>query len=133
MKNNFIKQTTTYIAAIAVTLGAVSCSKLDEQVYGSKSVASASTGSSTADLNSVYGQLNQLSGQYGWHALQVHSTDELLGPTRGTDWDDFGTWRKIHLHATDGAHNQIFDTWNGLNSALFQATLVAEKSTGAAQ
>jgi hypothetical protein len=59
MKNNFIKQTTTYIAAIAVTLGAVSCSKLDEQVYGSKSVASASTGSSTADLNSVYGQLNQ--------------------------------------------------------------------------
>ncbi len=133
MKNNFIKQTTIYIAAIAVTLGAVSCSKLDEQVYGSKSVASASTGSSTADLNSVYGQLNQLSGQYGWHALQVHSTDELLGPTRGTDWDDFGTWRKIHLHATDGAHNQIFDTWNGLNSALFQATLVAEKSTGAAQ
>lgn len=133
MKINFIKQTTTYIAAIAVTLGAVSCSKLDEQVYGSKSVASASTGSSTADLNSVYGQLNQLSGQYGWHALQVHSTDELLGPTRGTDWDDFGTWRKIHLHATDGAHNQIFDTWNGLNGALFQATLVAEKSTGAAQ
>jgi len=65
--------------------------------------------------------------------LQVHSTDELLGPTRGTDWDDFGTWRKIHLHAVDGAHNQIFDTWNGLNSALFQATLVAEKSTGAAQ
>ncbi|MFM7719867.1 MAG: RagB/SusD family nutrient uptake outer membrane protein [Sediminibacterium sp.] len=133
MKNNFIKQTTTYIAAIAVTLGAVSCSKLDEQVYGTKSVASASTGASTADLNSVYGQLGQLSGQYGWHALQVHSTDELLGPTRGTDWDDFGTWRKIHLHATDGAHNQIFDTWNGLNGALFQATLVAEKSTGAAQ
>ena len=77
MKNNFIKQTTTYIAAIAVTLGAVSCSKLDEQVYGSKSVATASTGTATADLNSVYGQLNQLSGQYGWHALQVHSTDEL--------------------------------------------------------
>ncbi len=133
MKSNFIKQTTTYIAAIAVTLGVVSCSKLDEQVYGSKSVATASTGTATADLNSVYGQLNQLSGQYGWHALQVHSTDELLGPTRGTDWDDFGTWRKIHLHATDGAHNQIYDTWNGLNGALFQATLVAEKSTGAAQ
>ena len=133
MKNNFIKQTTTYIAAIAVTLGAVSCSKLDEQVYGSKSVASASTGSSTADLNSVYGQLNQLSGQYGWHALQVHSTDELLGPTRGTDWDDFGTWRKIHLHAVDGAHNQLFDTWNGINGGLFKATLVAEKGAAADQ
>jgi len=133
MKNNFIKQTAIYATAIAVSLGAVSCSKLDEKVFGSKSIATASAGASTADLASVYGQLNQLSGQYGWHALQVHSTDELLGPTRGTDWDDFGTWRKIHLHAVDGAHNQIFDTWNGLNGALFQATLVAEKSTGASQ
>ena len=133
MKNNFIKQTAIYVSVISLCIGQVSCSKLDEKVFGSKSVASATTGASTADLASVYGQLNQLSGQYGWHALQVHSTDELLGPTRGTDWDDFGTWRKIHLHAVDGAHNQIYDTWNGLNGALFQATLVAEKATGASQ
>ena len=133
MKNNFIKQTAIYATAIAVTVGAVSCSKLDEKVFGSKSVASAAAGSSTADLASVYGQLNGLASQGNWFAFQEHSTDELLGPTRGTDWDDFGTWRKIHLHAVDGAHNQLYDTWNGLNGALFQATLVAEKSTGAAQ
>ena len=134
MKNNFIKQTAIYTAAIAVSLGAVSCSKLDEKVFGSKTVAAASTGgAASANLASVYDATNALMGQGNWYALQEHSTDELLGPTRGTDWDDFGTWRKIHLHATDGAHNQIYDTWNGLNSALFQATLVAEKSTGAAQ
>ncbi len=133
MKNNFIKQTAIYFAAIAVTVGAVSCSKLDEKVFGSKSVAAASAGASTADLASVYGQLNGLASQGNWFAFQEHSTDELLGPTRGTDWDDFGTWRKIHLHAVDGAHNQLYDTWNQLNGALFQATLVAEKSSGAAQ
>ncbi len=134
MKNNFIKQTAIYTAAIAVSLGAASCSKLDEKVFGSKSVVTASAGgAATADLKSVYEATNALVTQGNWYALQEHSTDELLGPTRGTDWDDFGTWRKIHLHAVDGAHNQIFDTWNGLNSALFQATLVAEKSTGAAQ
>ena len=134
MKNNFIKQTAIYTAAIAVSLGAASCSKLDEKVFGSKSVVTASAGgASTADLKSVYEATNTLIGQGNWYALQEHSTDELLGPTRGTDWDDFGTWRKIHLHAVDGAHNQLFDTWNGINGGLFKATLVAEKGASADQ
>jgi hypothetical protein len=134
MKNNFIKQTAIYTAAIAVSLGAASCSKLDEKVFGSKTVAAASTGgAASANLASVYDATNALMGQGNWYALQEHSTDELLGPTRGTDWDDFGTWRKIHLHAVDGAHNQLFDTWNGLNGGLFKATLVAEKGTAADQ
>ncbi len=134
MKNNFIKQTAIYTAAIAVSLGAASCSKLDEKVFGSKSVVVASEGAAaTADLKSVYEATNTLIGQGNWFALQEHSTDELLGPTRGTDWDDFGTWRKIHLHAVDGAHNQLYDTWNGINSGLFKATLVAEKGAAADQ
>ncbi len=134
MKNNFIKQTAIYTAAIAVSLGAASCSKLDEKVFGSKSVVSASAGSAaTPDLKSVYEATNALVGQGNWYALQEHSTDELLGPTRGTDWDDFGTWRKIHLHAVDGAHNQLYDTWNGINGGLFKATIVAEKGTAAEQ
>jgi len=131
MKNNFIKQTAIYATAIAVTVGAVSCSKLDEKVFGSKSVVTATGGTSSADLASVYEATNALVGQGNWYAFQEHSTDELLGPTRGTDWDDFGTWRKIHLHAWDGAHNQLYDTWNGINSGLFKATLVAEKGSGA--
>ncbi|MBP5998980.1 MAG: RagB/SusD family nutrient uptake outer membrane protein [Sediminibacterium sp.] len=134
MKNNFIKQTAIYTAAIAVSLGAASCSKLDEKVFGSKSIAAASSaGEASANLASVYDATNALMGQGNWYALQEHSTDELLGPTRGTDWDDFGTWRKIHLHAVDGAHNQLFDTWNGLNGGLFKATLVAEKGAAADQ
>ena len=134
MKNNFIKQTAIYTAAIAVSLGAASCSKLDEKVFGSKSVVTASAGgASTADLSSVYEATNALIGQGNWYALQEHSTDELLGPTRGTDWDDFGTWRKIHLPAVDGAHNQLYDTWNGINGGLFKATLVAEKGATADQ
>jgi hypothetical protein len=74
--------------------------------------------------------LNQLITQGNWFAMEEHTTDELMGPTRGTDWDDFGTWRKLHLHAWDGSHNQVLDTWNGLNGALYQATLVAETASG---
>jgi hypothetical protein len=81
----------------------------------------------------VYEQLNQLIGQGNWYAMSEHTTDELMGPTRGTDWDDFGTWRKLHLHTWDGSHNQINDTWNGLNGALFQTTLLAETASGQTQ
>lgn len=108
-----------------------SCTKLDETLYGTRSLATTTGGAPTpGNLAGVYNQLNQLPGQGNWFALQEHTTDEILGPTRGTDWDDFGTWRKLHLHAWDGNHNQLNDTWNGLNGALFQATLLAETASG---
>lgn len=84
-------------------------------------------------LSTVYEQLNNLTGGQGnWFGLQEHSTDEIMGPTRGTDWDDFGTWRRLHLHTWAGDHNQINDTWNQLNGALFQSTLIAETATNPA-
>ncbi len=85
------------------------------------------------DLASVYNQLNGLVTQSNWFAMEEHTSDEMMGPTRGTDWDDFGTWRKLHLHAWDASHNQINDTWNMLNGALFQTTLIAEATTGQQQ
>lgn len=133
MKNNLSKLRLAIAVIAFLALGMSSCSKLDEKLFGSKSEVTAAAGTSTADLKGVYNQLNQLCGQANWFAMCEHTTDELLGPTRGTDWDDFGTWRKLHLHAWDGAHNQLYDTWNGLNGALFQATLVAEKGTGTAK
>lgn len=84
-------------------------------------------------IGAVYSQLNNLVGQYGYQAMQEHSTDELLGPTRGTDWDDFGTWRRLHLHTWGPDHNQINDVWSQVNGALFQTTLAAELLTGQAK
>lgn len=88
---------------------------------------------SSADLASVYGQLNNLVSQSNWFAFQEHSTDELIGPTRGTDWDDFGTWRKMHLHTVDASHNQLYDTWNLLNLGLYQGTVLSNNSIGSTQ
>ena len=122
------------LASIAV-LCVTSCTKLDVKLKDPNSIPASTTGGPPAasTLSKVYEQLNQLVGQGNWFAMQEHTTDELMGPTRGTDWDDFGTWRKLHLHTWDGAHNQINDTWNGLNGALFQTTLLAETSSGQTQ
>jgi len=121
------------IAAISgiILLTAAGCAKLKETPYGSVSVDNGGA-SSPSDLNGVYSQLFGQTDQANTYALQEHPTDEMMGPTRGTDWDDFGTWRKLHLHTWDASHNQINDTWNGLNGALFQTTLLAE-STSASQ
>lgn len=117
----------------AVTVLSISCSKLDPKLEAPNSIApNTAGGAPTApSIAAVYEQLNQLTGGQGnWFGLQEHSTDEIMGPTRGTDWDDFGTWRRLHLHTWGPDHNQINDTWNGLNGALFQTTLVAETASG---
>jgi SusD family/Starch-binding associating with outer membrane len=112
---------------LSVSLLSTTSIKLDEQVNGSKFVET-STSSVSADLVSVYDQLNQFADQANVYALLEHPSDEMMGPTRGTDWDDFGTWRKLHLHTWDASHNQIYSAWNNLNVAAFRATLVTEKA-----
>ena len=123
------------ILVLATVVISTSCTKLDPKLKDPDSIAVLTPGGAPtpSSLSKVYEQLNQLPGQGNWFAMEEHTTDELLGPTRGTDWDDFGTWRKLHLHTWDGSHNQINDTWNGLNGALFQTTLLAETSTGQTQ
>jgi starch-binding outer membrane protein, SusD/RagB family len=125
----------TIILTFAVLLIAGSCTKLNEDLRDPLYVNPKTAGGapSPSSLSKVYEQLNQLIGNGNFYAMQEHTTDELLGPTRGTDWDDFGTWRKLHLHTWDGSHDQVLSTWNGLNGALFQTTLLAETASGQTQ
>ncbi|HEY0896657.1 MAG TPA: RagB/SusD family nutrient uptake outer membrane protein [Sphingobacteriaceae bacterium] len=111
----------------AVSLLAMGCTDLDEELYGSRYVDTSSTASSS-DLNSVYAQLNGFADQANTgYSMQEHTTDEQMGPTRGTDWDDFGVFRELHLHTWDASHSQIYDTWNNLNIGVYRATLVADR------
>lgn len=128
--NAILKKYLVPVAMFAI-IGASSCTKLDVKLKDPNSESPTSAGGAPApsSMSKVYEQLNQLLGQGNSYAMEEHTTDELLGPTRGTDWDDFGTWRKLHLHTWDGSHNQINDTWNGLNGALFQTTLLAESTS----
>lgn len=114
------------ISAVVGTLlfSAVGCTDLEDKVVG-QPVDLTSAGASTdltGLLNGVYGQVNGLTDQANTYALGEHSSDEMMGPTRGTDWDDFGTWRRLHQHTWDATHNQVIATWNNLNTGVFRAT-----------
>jgi hypothetical protein len=119
---------------LAITLGTcalltMSCTKLDETLYGSRYVEAGGGGATTAQLSSVYDQVNSFNDQAGLYALLEHPTDEMMGPTRGTDWDDYGIWRKLHLHTWDATHEYVFTAWNGLNIGVFRATQVISNAT----
>jgi starch-binding outer membrane protein, SusD/RagB family len=124
----------TVSAILSVSLFAASC-KIDPELGANNVILPPPTDGAPAapSIGAVYSQLNQLISQENWYAMNEHSTDEILGPTRGTDWDDFGTWRRLHLHTWGPDHNQINNVWNGVNGALFQTTLAAELLSGQAK
>jgi starch-binding outer membrane protein, SusD/RagB family len=82
-----------------------------------------------AALTAVYNQLRPLRGAGGTFALMGHSSDEMMGPTRGTDWSDFGVWRQLHAHTWDPSHSQVLNSWNDLNTGIFRATQVIDPRT----
>ena len=83
-----------------------------------------------AALTGVYNHLRGLSqGVPATPALMEHTSDEMMGPTRGTDWSDFGVWRQLHAHTWDPSHSQVLNAWNHLNEGIFRATQVIDAPT----
>ena len=122
-----------YIKFLTVALGAavvVSCTKLEEEQRDSVNFQRASA---SGLLQGAYNSLNGIQTQDVVWALQEHSSDEALGPTRGPDWDDNGVWRVIHNHQWDADHSIVRNSFNSLLTAQFSATAVLEQSPTASE
>ncbi len=109
----------------------VGCSKLDEKLNGQLTDAEfralqqggGGTPDFTALLNAAYITLyGPWSNQNNIFALQEHTTDEMIGPTRGGDWDDNGDWRVLHAHLWDANHQHNADAFRDLLRTSFNAT-----------
>lgn len=122
-----------YINFLTVALGAavaVSCTKLEEKQRDSVSFQNASA---SGLLQGAYNSLGGIQTQDVVWALEEHSSDEALGPTRGPDWDDNGVWRVIHSHQWNADHNIVRNTFNSLLTAQFSATAVLEQTPTASE
>lgn len=110
-----------------ITLVAAGCTKLDESLNGQLSESQVSGGSGTGNagalLNGIYDNIRgTFQGQEGIYALWEMTTDELIGPTRGGDWDDNGAWRVLHSHRFDGDHIRIREVFANLGGVMYSAT-----------
>lgn len=125
-----MKRTKKYIYWMSLPLMFMACTDLTDTALDAESFDRPSDAGSTIDpasqLQGTYNQLNSISDQAGIYALQEHPSDEMQGPTRGTDWSDFGVWRQLHLHAWDPSHEYVFTAWNILNTGQLRATQVIE-------
>lgn len=102
-----------------------------ETVEGEFSGVENVEGSLTNAYNSLRGQLESHENLY---ALNEATSDELLIPTRGTDWGDNGVWRTLHQHTWDSNHQFILNTWNDYNSNIFNLSeIIAPESNASAQ
>lgn len=77
-------------------------------------------------IGSVYSSLNSFVPQDGIYALLTHTSDEMQGPTRGTDWDDGGVWRVLHTHDWDPFHRMVGAAWGGMNEGIARAYLALQ-------
>ena len=87
-----------------------------------------------AGVASVYAGLRGM--MWGYYNLSEITTDELVVPTRGSDWYDNGRWLEIHRQAwapnSGSALDDMNGTWNDLFVGVARANLmisVMEQST----
>jgi hypothetical protein len=84
-----------------------------------------------ANLTDSYNRIANLGGQDNTYALMEVSSDELLVPTRGTDWGDNGVWRTLHQHTWDATHQFNLNAWNDRNASVFVANQIIAPQSNA--
>jgi hypothetical protein len=111
-----------------------SCTKLDEELYSEVTPANffKTQEEFISALGAAYTQFADFASNDPFN-LQACSSDEGVYPTRGQDWDDGGTQRRVHLHAYGTEDAYINGGWNfgfgGVNTAnrlIYQFTSLVE-------
>lgn len=118
---------------LGVAVFSQSCTKLDEKLYSE--VTPSNFFKSDAEFVSALGAAYTQLGGYASgdvNNLQETTTDEMVVPTRGSDWDDGGNWRRLHLHSWKFEDNAVSSAWgfcfSGVSTAnrlIYQFTTLA--------
>ncbi len=111
--------------ALLSALVTASCTDLEEDLNGDLTLAQAQEIQEVgALLNGAYRNLDVFQTQDRIWAMMEHSGDAVMGPTRGTDWDDNGIWRQLHTQTWDATHPMVVNTFNELLEGVFNASNV---------
>lgn len=132
MSYNKLSKNLSFILVLSVATWA--CTDLEVEEVESVVTQDASgtfSGNAGELLETAYNQLGALTNQANTYALLVHTSDEMIPPTRGTDWGDNGVWRLLHSHNWDPTHQYVLDSWNELNSRIFTTNQVLASTSPA--
>ncbi|UGU17901.1 RagB/SusD family nutrient uptake outer membrane protein [Sinomicrobium kalidii] len=100
-----------------------SCTNLDEEIYSE--VTPDNFYNTDEEFVSALGEAYQRLDWWVDHnrllALQEVTTDAMVVPTRGTDWDDGGRLRRLHRHQWDYNEPRLDHTWTYLYQGISTA------------
>ena len=134
-----MKKFNVFSLLLAGSIGALTfqaCTDLEPNEKDSLIVnptAGGAAGNPTDLLASAYKDLDIFAAQDHIYALTEHTTDEMMGPTRGTDWGDNGILRTLHAHTWDASHNYVLSSWNFLNTRIFKSNQILASSPSASE
>ena len=108
-----------------IALAMLSCTDLEEDLRSSVDRSVAEDVITAQELlNTVYVDLELFTDPAITFAMQEHSSDELIGPTRGGDWDDNGQWRQMHSQEWTADHPFVGNVFNQLLTGVFDSNEV---------
>ncbi len=119
----------TMILSLAIV--SFSCTDLEQELGSDipRDVAN-SQASAREFIDNNYSNLQSFATQDLIFALQEHSGDAVIGPTRGGDWDDNGVWRVLHLHEWSTENPYVLNTFNSLSGGVYNSIQALEFAEG---
>jgi hypothetical protein len=118
MKKSFLAKLS---ALVCVLVGLnLSCTNLDEELFDQVSGDSffRTNEEFIAALGASYSSLYGYMTNANMFSLQEVTSDEMVVPTRGQDWDDGGNWRRLHLQSYTFEDDRIRDGWSFLYNGV---------------
>lgn len=132
MKKNIIRYLS--ICTVVALFSMSACTDLEVEFTDSLEIEQTDAGFTGVDvdavLNSAYGKLGDIVGSSytGVSGLNEPTSDEMIIPTRSTDWGNGGVFRELHSHGWDAGHTYILDTWDDLNVGVYYCTQILASS-----
>jgi len=102
---------------IAITGMGIGCTNLDETLEDRLTKDQVTA----ANVSDLLAELYNTLGSVGDNITFEHTSDDIIQPTRGGDWDDNGAWRALHQHKWDPEHSTIMSAYQMYTAGLFSA------------
>jgi hypothetical protein len=116
MKLNKFFKYSIFIAFVSL----FACTNLEEQVLDEQLGTDLINDPTNVEalINPPYASLRRTIEWYDYWAMQEVPTDEVIVPTRGSDWYDNGDWMALHLQTWTSDHVRVQNAWNVLNQGV---------------
>jgi len=104
-------------------LGATSCTDLQEKILDEQLGADLINNPDNIEslINPPYASLRRTIEWFDYWGLQEITSDEVIVPTRGTDWYDNGDWQQLHLQTWTADHGRLKNVWEALSQGVSRA------------